>query len=128
MVGMDGCPGGVRINIFAPTLRRYKMFHDTDDLARVDKLKRARRLGQKKRHIKRQAKLQRDIFYSTDHLVEQDQPHRLLKKSAMSCANPNCMSCRNPRKIFELPTMQERKFDQDGLHHPYDTIPEDEDG
>ena len=41
------------------------------------------------------------------------EPHKFAKHHAMNCGNPGCMLCGNPRKIFNEPTIQERRFDQD---------------
>lgn len=37
-------------------------------------------------------------------------PHRLSKMHATNCGDPNCAMCGNPRKFFNEPTIQEKKF------------------
>lgn len=39
-------------------------------------------------------------------------PHRLAKKHALNCGNPNCVMCANPRKTFNEKTIQEKRFEQ----------------
>lgn len=41
-----------------------------------------------------------------------EQPHRLQKRTAYSCGNPDCHMCANPRKIFKDLTVQEKSFQQ----------------
>ena len=40
-------------------------------------------------------------------------PHRLAKKHALNCGNPNCVMCGNPRKTFKERTQQEKRLFQD---------------
>jgi len=44
------------------------------------------------------------------------EPHRYVKRHAMGCANPRCIMCSNPRKVWGEATMQEKRFDQQRLH------------
>ena len=39
-----------------------------------------------------------------------NQPHRYAKMHSLNCGDPNCHMCGNPRKFFNEPTMQEKKF------------------
>lgn len=41
-----------------------------------------------------------------------DSPHRYAKRHALNCGNPNCIHCGNPRKFFNDPTMQEKRFNE----------------
>ena len=48
------------------------------------------------------------------------QPHRLAKRHAMDCGNPQCYLCGNPRKTHKdkLTTQEKRLFqDLDSLNH-----------
>ena len=72
-----------------------------------EKDKRRQRILQKKRHIDRQMSVFKQHKMETYRDVS---PHIFHKKSVVSCGNPNCMGCRNPRKIFDELTMQERRY------------------
>lgn len=78
-----------------------------------EKQKRQKRIQQKKRQVSRQLELRKRFSnpYSDEALK---QPHRLQKKSAVTCGNPNCIMCGNPRKIFGYLTKQEMSFIQTG--------------
>ena len=74
--------------------------------------KRARRIGQKRRHIARQVSIARL------HNSDTSEPHRFAKHNAMNCGIPNCPMCGNPRhsgyhkKASKL-TLQELKHLQE---------------
>lgn len=77
-----------------------------------DKLKHGRRIQQKNRHIARQVRIrQAHKFPGINTKI--DSPHRYHKTSGVTCGDSNCMMCGNPRKFFDEPTIQERRFDQD---------------
>jgi hypothetical protein len=71
-----------------------------------DKIKHSRRLQQKENHINRQ------VAIAKEHHIPVKQPHKLAKQSPISCGNPKCVMCANPRKTFEIPTIQERRLFQ----------------
>lgn len=90
-----------------------------DSDLRLEKVKRLKRIGHKQRivqkHLKNYSTListPRELF--TNRNVKN--PHRLHKYRNIRCSNPFCMGCRNPRKIFGEPSMQERRFDQPALY------------
>ena len=74
-----------------------------------DKVKHSRRLLQKESHIKRQVKI------AKAYNIPVDEPHTLAKHSALTCGNPDCVMCANPRKVFKEKTIQEKRFDQKRL-------------
>lgn len=45
--------------------------------------------------------------------LDVEQPHKYSKRHVMNCGNPGCSLCANPRKIFNQPTIQEKKIFQD---------------
>ena len=71
-----------------------------------DKFKHSKRLLKDENAVKKQVKIAKT--YGADVKV----PHKFAKKHALSCGNPDCVMCMNPRKSFGEPTMQERKFNQ----------------
>lgn len=71
-----------------------------------DKSKHQERIQQKENKIKKQVKLSKAY-----HILYKE-PHRLLKRSVISCGNPKCVYCANPRRVFKEKTIQERKFEQ----------------
>ena len=40
----------------------------------------------------------------------ENQPHRYAKMHSLNCGDPNCVMCGNPRKFFNEPTLQEKRF------------------
>lgn len=75
-----------------------------------------RRIRQKNRHIARQVRIrQAHAFdaYGTPAIAKTESPHRYHKKSGTTCGDSNCAMCGNPRKFFDEPTMQEKRFNQD---------------
>ena len=93
-----------------------------DSDLRKDKVKRMKRIGQKARNVQHNLKNNLALFGKQSYIKAQKEPHRLAEYNGMSCSNPYCMGCRNPRKIFGELTMQERKFYQkyDGDESPDD--------
>lgn len=71
-----------------------------------DKFKHSKRLLKDENAVKKQVRIART--YGADIKV----PHKFAKRHALSCGNPDCVMCMNPRKSFGEPTMQERKFNQ----------------
>lgn len=78
-----------------------------------DREKHSKRLHQDDVHIKKQLKIAKQhnmgMPYGNQDI---DEPHRLSKRHAMDCGNPECHMCGNPRKIFKEKTIQEKKFEQ----------------
>ena len=70
------------------------------------KILHSKRIHQKDTKIKRQVKI------AKEYGVPVTEPHKLAKKHALNCGNPDCVMCMNPRKAFNEPTMQEKKFFQ----------------
>lgn len=75
------------------------------------KVKHSKRMQQKTNHIKKQYRIAKDY----GHVMYLNQPHRLAKHRAMDCGIPECAICGNPRRIFEEPTIQEKRFNQKEL-------------
>ena len=88
-----------------------------------DKTKHGKRIQQKDRHIQRQVSHYKLIWprdaYENRHVKE---PHRLAKRNAFNCGNPDCMYCMNPRKAFKERTIQEKKFYSQPLDLDYEYI------
>lgn len=69
--------------------------------------KKAKRLQRTANVIKKQMRIAKAL--GLNHLLKQ--PHRLAKHHALDCGNPKCQVCHS-EKIFNKPTLQERKFIQ----------------
>lgn len=76
----------------------------------TEKRNRRRRIQQKKNHIRRQAKLRKELLYLINPDAEFED-HRLHKRNALNCGNPKCIMCGNPRKFFGEKTIQEIKHE-----------------
>lgn len=70
------------------------------------KIKHSKRILQKENHVKRQMKI------AKAYKIPVDEPHMLQDHSAVTCGNPDCVMCGNPRKFFKEPTVQEKSFKQ----------------
>lgn len=81
------------------------------------KEKRSKRLHDDETKIKKQLKIAKQHgigFYDSDI----KQPHRLVKRHAMDCGNPDCHMCGNPRKLHkDKLTFQEKSFYQEKLYN-----------
>lgn len=78
-----------------------------------DKFKHSKRLLKDENAIKKQVKIAKEYKHVNGEFnAKLDQPHRFAKHHAMDCGNPNCVMCGNPRKFFNEPTIQEKRFDQ----------------
>ncbi len=73
-----------------------------------DKQKHGERFFQKVKKLIRKIKIAKEYGY--EHVVKDG--HKYHKKSIVSCGNPNCIMCMNPRKGFKEKTMQEKRFEQ----------------
>jgi hypothetical protein len=72
------------------------------------KLKRSERLHRKESHIAKQMNIRKAHNFP----VDSSSPHRYHKVSGTTCGDSNCVMCGNPRKFFNEPTIQERRFSQ----------------
>ncbi len=72
-----------------------------------DRSKKAKRLQHTANVIKKQIRIAK--AFGLTHLLKQ--PHRLAKHHALDCGNPKCQVCHS-EKVFNKPTLQERKFIQ----------------
>jgi hypothetical protein len=68
---------------------------------------RERRFQQKQNHINKMLKI------AKSYNLDISKPHKFAKLNPMTCGNSNCIMCGNPRKIWGIKTMQERKFNED---------------
>jgi hypothetical protein len=71
-----------------------------------DKFKHSKRLHDDETKVQKQVKI------AKAYGVPVKEPHKLAKKHALNCGNPNCVMCMNPRKSFKESTIQEKRFDQ----------------
>ena len=72
-----------------------------------NKDKKATRLQRTTNAINKQLRIAKSLGMT--HLLKQ--PHRLAKHHALDCGNPKCLVCHS-EKVFNKPTLQERKFVQ----------------
>jgi hypothetical protein len=72
----------------------------------VERFKHSKRLLRKNSAIRRQKKIAQSHGFLTGP------EHRFNKVHAMTCGDPRCAMCGNPRKFFKEPTIQERSFEQ----------------
>ena len=73
-----------------------------------DKFNHSKRLHSDEVATKKQVKI------AKAHGMDVKEPHRLSKKHALNCGNPDCVMCANPRHTFKERTVQEKSFDQTG--------------
>jgi len=99
----------------------------------TDKIKHSKRQQQKENHINRQMNIRKAHSfpdYGTPGVTADVSPHRYHKVSGMTCGDPNCVMCGNPRKFFNEPTQQEKRDMQDvekiRNKHSNGTLPSDE--
>ena len=76
-----------------------------------DKFKNSKRRQKDENAVNKQLKIAKSKVGPDGKDVKQ--PHRMVKKHAMDCGNPQCILCGNPRKIFKERTQQEKSFYQD---------------
>ena len=72
-----------------------------------DKFKKSKRILKDENAVKKQLKI------AKAYGVPVDEPHKLVKKHALNCGNPNCLMCGNPRKVWKEKTIQEKRFYQE---------------
>lgn len=77
-----------------------------------DKIIRSTRIHKTEIKVKRQVDIAKTCGYEfNDKLIRE--PHRLAKRRAMDCGNPNCPMCGNPRRTDkDKLTIQEKSFAQ----------------
>jgi hypothetical protein len=71
-----------------------------------EKFKRSKRLHKEENVIDRQLNIAKQYGLNVKN------PNKFCKTHAMTCGDPNCASCGNPRKFFDEKTIQEKRFDQ----------------
>ena len=71
-----------------------------------EKLKHSKRIFETDNAVKKQ------VDIAKQYGMPVKDPHRLAKKHALNCGNPNCVMCANPRKTFNEKTIQEKRFEQ----------------
>ena len=81
-----------------------------------DKFAHSKRLHKDEVAIAKQVKIAKQGSTNNSGFTEKDsiikQPHRLAKRHAMDCGNPQCYLCGNPRNHGEV-TPQEKRMTQD---------------
>ena len=78
------------------------------------KFKHSKRIHQDENAIKKQAKIARQHRVADYQSKIEREPHRLHKRHAMDCGNPECYLCGNPRKTHkDKLTAQEHRLFQD---------------
>ena len=65
-----------------------------------------------KRIYKTETAVKKQVDIAKQYGMPVKDPHRLAKKHALNCGNPNCVMCANPRKTFNEKTIQEKRFEQ----------------
>jgi hypothetical protein len=65
-----------------------------------------------KRIYQKEVTVKRNVKLAKKYGIPVKEPHKLHKKNPITCGNPDCVMCMNPRKSFGEKTMQERKFEQ----------------
>ncbi len=79
----------------------------------VEKVKNATRRHRDEVAVKKQLKIAKQHGQTFNDLNVRE-PHRLAKRHAMDCGNPECYLCGNPRKIHkDKLTAQEKRIFQD---------------
>jgi len=80
-----------------------------------DKFNHSKRLLKDENAIKKQAKIAKSAHLPGTILSPDiKEPHRLHKRHAMDCGNPECFLCGNPRKTHkDKLTAQEKRLFQD---------------
>ena len=79
-----------------------------------DKFKHSKRLHGDQTAIKKQTKIAKQHNIEGYKSKVEKEPHRLSKRHAMDCGNPECYLCGNPRKTHkDKLTAQEKRLFQD---------------
>lgn len=75
------------------------------------KEKHSNRIQKKINYMLRQLKIRAAKLHNFRYNDKNDM-HRYHKRSGLTCGNPNCFMCGNPRKFNKERTVQEKKFMQ----------------
>ncbi len=79
-----------------------------------DKFKHSKRLLKDENAVKKQSKIAKQHRIQDYQSKVEKEPHRLHKRHAMDCGNPECYMCGNPRKTHkDKLTQQEKRLFQD---------------
>jgi len=78
-----------------------------------DRIKHSKRLYQEETAIKHNMKIAKVHGFP----VDQYESHRYAKVNGVTCGDPNCVMCGNPRKFFGEKTIQEKRMEQAKLHN-----------
>jgi hypothetical protein len=78
-----------------------------------DKIKHSKRLHKEEAAIKHNMK----IAKAHGVPVNQYESHRYAKVNGVTCGDPNCVMCMNPRKAWGEKTIQEKRMEQEKLHN-----------
>lgn len=79
-----------------------------------DKFKNSKRRQQDENAVKKQTKIAKQHHLNGYTSRDEKEPHRLHKRHAMDCGNPECFLCGNPRKTHkDKLTQQEKRLFQD---------------
>lgn len=79
-----------------------------------DKLKASKRRFRDETAVKKQTKIAKQHNVGSYESKVEKEPHRLHKRHAMDCGNPECFLCGNPRKTHkDKLTAQEKRIYQD---------------
>lgn len=79
-----------------------------------DKLKNSTRRHRDEIAVKKQLRIAKKSHDKSGEHKDLRQPHRLHKRKAMDCGNPECYLCGNPRKTHkDKLTQQEKRLFQD---------------
>jgi hypothetical protein len=65
-----------------------------------------------KRIHKTETAVKKQVDIAKQYGMPVKEPHRLAKKHALNCGDPNCVMCGNPRKFFKEKTIQEKRLEQ----------------
>ena len=71
-----------------------------------EKLKHSKRILKTDNAVKKQVRIAKEFG------IPVKEPHKFAKHHAMTCGNPKCFMCANPRKVFNEKTIQEKRFEQ----------------
>lgn len=79
-----------------------------------DKFKHSKRLLKDQNAITKQVKIAKQHNVGSYRSKDEKEPHRMHKRHAMDCGNPECYLCGNPRKTHkDKLTQQEKRIFQD---------------
>ena len=73
------------------------------------------RISHSRRLLREEAAIAKQMRIAKAHGLVADKPHMFGKTHSMTCGNPNCVMCSNPRKTFKELTIQEQRMFQTKL-------------